>query len=106
MFLYVIKRLLYLIPLLMGITFIVFLLTSTLPGDPALSLVGERASPEVLENIRKDIAVFRTLTAERFNSVKSAGVGSVIDQKYDDVFLGIVHQILRDFPVLIWPRIR
>ena len=46
-----------------------------------------------IENIRKDIAVFRMLTAERFNSVKSAGVGSVIDQKYDDVFLGIVSQV-------------
>ncbi|GBE00293.1 dipeptide transport system permease protein DppB [bacterium BMS3Abin07] len=55
MFLYIIKRVFYLIPLLIGITLLTFLLTRSLPGDPALNLVGERANPEVLENIRKDI---------------------------------------------------
>ena len=55
--------------------------------------VGNTFIRQDIENIRKKIAVFRTLTAERFNSVKSAGAGSVIDQKYDDVFLGIVHQV-------------
>ena len=46
-----------------------------------------------IENIRKEIAVFRTLTAERINSIKYAGVGSDIDQKYDAVFLNIIRQV-------------
>ena len=36
----------------MGITILTFSLTKALPGDPALSLVGERASPEVIASIR------------------------------------------------------
>jgi peptide/nickel transport system permease protein len=32
-----------------------FGLTKALPGDPALSLVGERAKPEVIEQIRRDL---------------------------------------------------
>jgi len=32
-----------------------FSLTKALPGDPALSLVGERASPEVIERIRREL---------------------------------------------------
>ena len=54
---YVLKRLLLLIPLLFGITLLAFFLLKALPGDPVLSLVGERASPEVIENIRKEIGV-------------------------------------------------
>jgi ABC-type dipeptide/oligopeptide/nickel transport system permease component len=44
-----------LIPLLLGITLLAFLLLKTLPGDIVLSLVGERASPEAIESIRKEL---------------------------------------------------
>lgn len=52
---YVLKRLLLLIPLLLGITILTFALTKALPGDPALNLVGERAAPEVIESIRREL---------------------------------------------------
>lgn len=54
---YALKRLLLLIPLLFGITLFAFFLLNALPGDPVLGLVGERASPEAIENIRKEIGV-------------------------------------------------
>ena len=59
--LYIFKRLLLLIPLLLGITLITFSLTKALPGDPVLGLVGERASPEAIENIRKQIGSDKSL---------------------------------------------
>lgn len=52
---YILKRLLLLIPLLLGITFMTFSLTKALPGDPVLGMVGERASPETIERIREQI---------------------------------------------------
>lgn len=39
----------------MGTTFFTFILTKALPGDPAIVLVGERAKPEIIENIRKEL---------------------------------------------------
>lgn len=39
----------------MGTTFFTFILTKALPGDPAIVLVGERANPEIIENIRKEL---------------------------------------------------
>lgn len=36
-----------------------FGLTKALPGDPVLSLVGERAKPEVIEQIRRDLKTDR-----------------------------------------------
>jgi ABC-type dipeptide/oligopeptide/nickel transport system permease component len=52
---YVFRKLALLIPLLFGITLITFLLTNALPGDPVYSMVGERANPETIERIRKEI---------------------------------------------------
>lgn len=46
-------------PLLLGITVVTFSLTKALPGDPALSLVGERASPEIIESIRRELKTDR-----------------------------------------------
>ena len=43
------------VPTLLGVTFITFLLLQAAPGDPALSLVGERASPEAIQNIRETL---------------------------------------------------
>lgn len=61
---YVFKRLLLLIPLLLGITLLTFSLTNALPGDPALSLVGERAQPEVIEKIRKELGSDRNIIVQ------------------------------------------
>lgn len=52
---FIFKRAILLFPLLLGITFITFSLTRAIPGDPVFSMVGERASPEVIEKIRKEI---------------------------------------------------
>lgn len=49
---FILKRAVLLIPLLFGITFITFSLTKALPGDPALSMVGDRAPAEAIERIR------------------------------------------------------
>lgn len=52
---YILKRLLLLPPLLIGITLLSFSLLKALPGDPVTALVGERASAEAIENIRKEL---------------------------------------------------
>jgi peptide/nickel transport system permease protein len=52
---YLVKKLLLLIPLLLGITSLTFTLTKALPGDPVFSMVGERAQPEVIEKMRKEL---------------------------------------------------
>jgi len=44
-----------LIPLLLGISLFTFTFTKALPGDPVLSMVGERAQPEVIQKIRREI---------------------------------------------------
>jgi len=58
---FVLRRLVLLIPLLFGITFITFSLTKALPGDPVYNIVGERSSPEVVEKIRKELGADKSI---------------------------------------------
>lgn len=58
---YLIKKLFLLIPLLFGITLLTFAFTKALPGDPVLSMVGERAHPETIEKIRKELGSDKSL---------------------------------------------
>lgn len=50
---YILKRLGLLVIVLFGVSIITFSLIRLAPGDPAVHLVGEHASPQVLENIRE-----------------------------------------------------
>jgi len=50
---YVIKRILNLILMLFAVSIIIFLLVRFIPGDPARTMAGEHASPEILETMRK-----------------------------------------------------
>lgn len=61
---YILKRIALLVPLLAGITLCAFLLLRSIPGDPALSLVGERADPSVIDEIRREIGTDRSLPAQ------------------------------------------
>lgn len=49
----ILRRLLMLIPVLIGITILSFLLLQVMPGDPAALAMGSRASPEDLQRMRE-----------------------------------------------------
>jgi ABC-type dipeptide/oligopeptide/nickel transport system permease component len=66
---YVLKKIMLLIPLLFGITLITFTLTKALPGDPVYSMVGERASPQTIEKIRKEIGADQGVARQYFGYV-------------------------------------
>jgi peptide/nickel transport system permease protein len=56
------RRLLHLIPVLFGVTVIVFLMMSATPGDPAeIMLAGQNASPEQVASLRHDMGLDRPL---------------------------------------------
>ena len=46
---YIGKRLLQLIPVLLGMTFIVFMIIRAIPGDPAQVILGQQATKEAVE---------------------------------------------------------
>lgn len=55
------RRLVALIPVLFGISLLVFVLNAIALGDPARAMLGQRGDPEVIAQIRQDYALDRPL---------------------------------------------
>ncbi|MGF9908625.1 nickel ABC transporter permease [Brevibacillus porteri] len=57
MFVYIIRRLLQMIPVLLGVILVVFLIMQMVPGDPAVLLAGEGASAETIAKMRTQLGL-------------------------------------------------
>jgi len=53
------KRVLALVPVLVGVSLLVFALTAVALGDPVRAMLGQRADPQLVEQIRRDYALDR-----------------------------------------------
>lgn len=58
---YIIRRILNLIPVLLGITLLVFTFLHLIPGDPAVVMSGERATPEQINALREQLGLNQPL---------------------------------------------
>jgi len=54
---YIVRRLFETIPVLLGVSILVFLFIHIIPGDPAITLLGERATEENIERIREQLGL-------------------------------------------------
>jgi peptide/nickel transport system permease protein len=52
---YVVRRLLLAIPVLIGVSILVFAIIRFIPGDPARAIAGVHASPEYIEQVRQEL---------------------------------------------------
>lgn len=67
---YIIKRLLALIPILIGVAVIVFLIVHLIPGDPAQTMLGERATDQALERLREQMGLNDPLPVQFWRYIK------------------------------------
>ncbi len=58
---YIVRRLVMMIPVLIGVTFIVFFIMSLTPGDPAAIILGDQASAETLALKRIELGLDKPL---------------------------------------------
>lgn len=61
---FIARRLLYAIPTLLGVTFLVFVSVRLIPGDPAIAIAGERATPELIEQVRQELGLDQPLVTQ------------------------------------------
>lgn len=54
---FIAKRLLAMIPVLLGITFIIYTILALTPGDPAVSILGETATEAQIEALREEMGL-------------------------------------------------
>ena len=63
---YIIKRFLSAIPVLLGISVIVFIIMALIPGDPATAILGSFATPENVEKLNRDLGLDKPMIQRYF----------------------------------------
>lgn len=61
---YIAKRLLALVPVILGVTLLVFIISHAIPGDPARMMAGQKASAQAVEHIRHSLGLDRPLPVQ------------------------------------------
>ncbi|MEY3737187.1 MAG: hypothetical protein RLZZ251_903 [Actinomycetota bacterium] len=64
---YIINRLTQTIFILIGVSFITFMLLYILPADPAVQIAGRSATPDTVESIRRELGLDKPLFVQYFN---------------------------------------
>ncbi|WP_025844020.1 nickel ABC transporter permease [Brevibacillus agri] len=77
MFVYIIRRLLQMIPVLLGVILVVFLIMQMVPGDPAVLLAGEGASAETIAKIRTQLGLDQPVMVQYFRYVTDVMTGDL-----------------------------
>lgn len=72
---YILRRLILLIPVLLGLTILTFTLTYVVPGDPARLAAGPQANEEMVEQIRREFGLEDPLPIRYANYLKGAVTG-------------------------------
>ena len=71
MFTYTVRRLFSLIPVLFGMTLIVFAIIHAIPGNPAQVILGQRATPESIAEVTKQLGLDRPWYIQYFDYLSS-----------------------------------
>src|SRR5699024_6363623 len=74
---YTIRRLFMLIPVLFGVSIIVFSIVRAIPGDPARTILGTKASPEAIENVRESLGLDKPFFVQYGTYIKDLFAGDL-----------------------------
>lgn len=97
---FVARRLLGLVPLLLLISFGVFLLITLLPGDPARAIAGGTdAQPEEIERVREELHLDDPLLSQYWRWLTGAVTGDLGDSLFDG--RSVASEIAQRFPVTV-----
>ncbi len=77
MLLYLLRRLIYTIPIALGVTLVVFSLVHLAPGDPISAIAPADAPPEVVERLKKDYGYDKPLPVQYGIWLARAAVGDL-----------------------------
>lgn len=96
---YIIRRLLGAIPVLIGLSIVVFSVVHLIPGDPIRSLLGQHATPELVVEIRARMGLDQPLYEQYFlylSQLLSGDLGkSVINNRL------VIDELASRFPATI-----
>ncbi|MFT2775475.1 ABC transporter permease [Helicobacter pylori] len=96
---FIIKRILWAIPTLFGVSIIVFMMVHLVPGDPALVILGEKANQAAIDALREQFGLNKPLIEQYFffiNNVLHGNFGTSIMTGEP-----VMHEFLQRFPATV-----
>ncbi len=69
---YIIRRLFYMIPVLLGVSLVIFILFNMIGGDPTAVLLGKNANARAMADLREQLGLNKSLFLQYLDVVKSA----------------------------------
>jgi len=93
---YIIKRIIALIPVILGVTLVVFMIMQLAPGDPARMILGELATPEEVAQLRTELGLDDPLLVRYFNYMIDFCKGDLGDSYFKH--RPVMDEILDRFP--------
>ncbi len=93
---YLIRRILLAIPTILGVTLVTFLLMRSIPGDPVIGMVGERADPEVISQMRHDLGLDKPLAVQYLRYIRMLCRGELGRSHYTN--RPVAESIAKKFP--------
>lgn len=95
---YVIKRLIAIIPVVLGIAFIIFAILNITPGDPARLILGANATAEAVEQLREDMGLNDPFFVRFFSYICNVITKFDFGSSYKSG-IPVFKEILKRFPV-------
>lgn len=94
MFAYIVKRLLWLIPVLIGVSLILFVIMEMVPGDPASIMLGTNITPEAVEALNEKFGFNEPFHIRYFLMLKNFVTGELNSIYYNDQVINIISRRL------------
>src|SRR6266702_2879587 len=74
---YVVRRLLLLVPILLGVSILIFFWIRALPGNPATALLGERATPALVKEYKQRYGLDKPVPVQYWDYLKTTLKGEL-----------------------------
>jgi peptide/nickel transport system permease protein len=120
---YALRRVLGVIPIMLVVSFVVFTLMATLPGDPAINILGPSATPDAVKQVREemglnepffnryggwlgDVVVGDLGTSIQNREDVAVGISRTITPSLQLMFYSLVVACLLAFPLGVWTAYR
>jgi len=97
---YVIKRIILLIPVMVGVILIVFMFQAISPSDPARSMAGQTATEEQVQEIRVKLGLDKPIPIQFVNYLKNIVLHADFGTSYD-TGQPIIKELMNRFPYTV-----
>jgi peptide/nickel transport system permease protein len=97
---YTLRRLAQLVPVAVGVTMVTFLLVHLIPGDPAVSVLGARATPQLIAELHRQWGLDRSLPEQYWLFLERLGHGDLGDSVFYRV--PVRDMVIDRLPVTLW----